>query len=106
MTLMDENDQMMGVIGLQVDVKSYDELIPAPVIEEPYSLSFINLYDENMNTIWWWGCASEQDEYISQTCSENYNKDQDYNTAFEIISNNIVNKEDNSYIQWKEPIKV
>jgi len=57
MALTDDQNEMIGVLGLQVDIKSYNELIPNPVIEMPYSLSFINLYDRDFNSIWWWGCT-------------------------------------------------
>ena len=35
----------------------YFDLIPKPVIEEPYSLSLINLYDSELKTVWHWGCT-------------------------------------------------
>lgn len=57
MALTDDQNEMIGVLGLQVDIKSYNELVPNPVIEMPYSLSFINLYDRDFNSIWWWGCT-------------------------------------------------
>ena len=55
--LLNEVGQTIGLIGLQVDITNYEKLIPEPVIEEPYSLSFINLYNSNLETIWQWGCT-------------------------------------------------
>ena len=63
-----ENDQgeTIGVIGMQLAMASYSELIPASALEEPYSLSLIALYDKNLEPIWWWGCAEESNTYISE----------------------------------------
>ena len=42
-----DNDtkEAIGTIGYQVELEMYERLIPSPVIEEPYSLSMINLYN-------------------------------------------------------------
>ena len=47
MAVKDNTGAEIGIIGLQFDIQEYIKLIPSPVIEEPYSLSFINLYDKN-----------------------------------------------------------
>ena len=54
--LKDENGYPVGVIGMQVKMSEYMQLIPEAVIEEPYTLSLIMLYDKNLNRMWQWGC--------------------------------------------------
>ena len=44
------------MIGLQVRIEEYQQLIPEAVIEEPYTLSLIMLYDRNLKRVWQWGC--------------------------------------------------
>ena len=51
--------EVWGVIGIQVKMDAYDRLIPSPVIEEPYQLSLISLYDHEFNRIWEWGCRGD-----------------------------------------------
>lgn len=89
--LVDDKEEMVGMLGIQVNIKSYGELIPSLVIEEPYSVSFINLYDRDLNTIWWWGCSSEEDEYLNEDCDKDYNKEQDYNRAIASIKTKLEN---------------
>lgn len=85
-----ENDQgdVVGLIGMQFANKLYLDLIPTPVVEEPYSLSLINLYDSDFQTIWHWGC----DE-----CPQNYA------TAIGLINEIIVDDQGNQFVQWQEP---
>ena len=59
----DTNGNALGLIGLQFETLEYEKLIPYTVIEEPYNLSFINLYDKSLNTIWHWGCNDCLQEY-------------------------------------------
>ena len=79
--LEDENGATFGVIGIQVDIASYEKLIPLSVIEEPYSVSFIGLYDVNFNPIWGWGCSENESKYIKELCDKEYNKYQDHDKA-------------------------
>ena len=72
--IVDDVGETIGVIGIQVKIASYSELIPSNIIEEPYSISFINLYNKELETIWWWGCSNEPDEYIKESCDKDYNK--------------------------------
>ncbi len=90
MAVKDNTGTEIGIIGLQFDIQEYIKLIPSPVIEEPYSLSFINLYDKNLNTIWHWGC----DDCL-----------QDYTTAEAIIRREFKDAGD-QFVQWKEPKQV
>ena len=62
MLLKDENERDIGVIGMQVKTSIYTELIPDTVIESPYELSMILLYDRNLNLIWDWGCKDSDCE--------------------------------------------
>lgn len=59
MALNDHHGKVVGVIGMQVDMSVYDRLIPSAVIEDPYSLSLISLYDKSMKRIWDWGCRGD-----------------------------------------------
>lgn len=61
--------------------------MPRPVLEEPYSLSFINLYDNELRTIWKWGCDD---------CA------QDYDRAMTKIDEEVA-KQGGVYVQWKDP---
>ena len=59
MQLKDHEGNFVGVIGIQLSMSEYDRLIPPAVIENPYSLSLISLYDKNLERIWEWGCKGE-----------------------------------------------
>ena len=59
----DINGNALGLIGLQFETKEYIKIIPFTVLEEPYNLSFINLYDKQMKTIWHWGCDDCLQDY-------------------------------------------
>jgi hypothetical protein len=48
-------------------MNDYEKLIPTPVIEENYPVSYIGLYDKNLNQIWKFGCTEED-------CNQNINK--------------------------------
>ena len=41
-----------GVIGIQLRHSDYDNLLPSPVLEEPYALSFITVFDTNWQLVW------------------------------------------------------
>ena len=41
----------------------YNLLIPEAMIEPPYELSMITLYDSKLNLLWdWWGCKDDDCE--------------------------------------------
>ena len=42
-----------GVIGLQLRQSDYDSLLPSTVLEEPYELSFIAVFDASTNDLIW-----------------------------------------------------
>ena len=42
----------VGVIGIQLRHSDYENLLPSPVLEEPYPLSFITLFDKDWNLLW------------------------------------------------------
>ena len=50
MTYWTKHDR--GLIGLQLSHSDYDNLLPSSVLEEPYSLSFITVFDKDWNLIW------------------------------------------------------
>lgn len=61
--------------------------MPQPVLEEPYSLSFINLYDSQLNSIWTWGCTDCPQDKIRAAAK----------VEAEIA------KQQDTYVQWPEP---
>ena len=63
--IQDVDGNPLGIIGLQFETNEYIKLIPFTVLEEPYNLSFINLYDKQMNTIWHWGCNDCLQDYTT-----------------------------------------
>ena len=63
-------DEPIGVIGYQVELAMYERLIPSPVIEEPYSLSLINLYNKDLEPIWSWNCPDCDDEITRAASTE------------------------------------
>ena len=40
----------------------YNLLIPEAMIEPPYGLSMITLYDSKLNLLWDWGCKAKKDD--------------------------------------------
>lgn len=50
MTYWTKHDR--GLIGLQLSHSDYDNLLPSSVLEKPYSLSFITVFDKDWNLIW------------------------------------------------------
>ena len=64
--------------------------MPTPVIEEPFGLSMINLYDSNLKTIWSRGCTDCEQDRIKAVA--------------------IIDKEfqvqGNTYVQWKKPKRI
>ena len=40
-------DQTVGVVGFQLNQKNYEYLLPAPILEPPYSISFISVLDKH-----------------------------------------------------------
>ena len=50
MTYWTKHDR--GLIGLQLSHSDYDNLLPSSVLEEPYSLAFITVFDKDWNIIW------------------------------------------------------
>lgn len=62
-SIRDVSGEPIGVIGMQFDNEMYYDLIPKPVIEEPYSLSLVNLYDADLRTVWHWGCTDCTQDY-------------------------------------------
>ena len=40
------------MIGIQLRHSDYNNLLPSPVLEEPYELSFISVFDKNWNLVW------------------------------------------------------
>lgn len=41
------DDQTVGVVGFQLNQKNYEYLLPAPILEPPYSISFITVLDKH-----------------------------------------------------------
>ena len=89
MPLKDERGNEIGIIGMQFAMNDYEKLIPTPVIEENYPVSYIGLYDKNLNQIWKFGCTEED-------CNQNINK------ASKLIEKQMVDTRGN-YVQWSEP---
>ena len=57
MLLKDSSGAVNGVIGMQVDITNvYDSLIPTALMEAPYMLSYIALYNKEVQRFWDWGC--------------------------------------------------
>ena len=57
MMLIDSDGKTnLGVIGMQVKMDDYNQLIPEAVIEEPYTLSLIMLYNKNLERMWRMDC--------------------------------------------------
>ena len=56
MQLLDSDGTILGVIGMQVKMEDYNQLIPEAVIEEPYTLSLIMLYNKNLERMWQMEC--------------------------------------------------
>ena len=50
MTYWTKHDR--GLIGLQLSHSDYHNLLPSSVLEKPYSLSFITVFDKDWNLIW------------------------------------------------------
>ena len=51
-------DQTVGVVGFQLNQKNYEYLLPAPILEPPYSISFISVLDKehyNETSKEWYG---------------------------------------------------
>ena len=66
-------DKISCLIGIQLDMKEYQHLVPMAILDAPYQLSMISLYDADFNEIWNYkeGPGSQQDhgkaqEYIQQ----------------------------------------
>jgi hypothetical protein len=47
------SDKLEGIIGLQLNQKDYDQLVPSTVLEEPYELSFIAVFDKKSDQLIW-----------------------------------------------------
>ena len=45
--------QVKGIIGLQLSQSDYDKLLPSTVLEEPYPLSFIAVFDKASGDLIW-----------------------------------------------------
>ena len=50
----DEPGVFKGVIGLQLKQSDYEELLPSTVLEEPYELSFIAVFENNTSNLIWY----------------------------------------------------
>ena len=59
----DVDGNALGLIGIQFETKEYIKIIPFTVLEEPYNLSFISLYDKQMKPIWYMGCDGCLQDY-------------------------------------------
>ena len=44
-------DQTIGVVGFQLNQKDYEYLLPTPVLEQPYAISFITVVESD-GEIW------------------------------------------------------
>lgn len=54
------------IIGLQFEQSDYFKLVPKPVLEQPYQVSMISLYDSEFNEVWSYGADSvESDGQVS-----------------------------------------
>ena len=42
-----------GVIGIQIKQKNYEKIIPTSVLEEPYQISFIAVFETNSTNLVW-----------------------------------------------------
>ena len=51
----DDEEYIEGLIGIQFDMNLYIELVPKPVLEEPYPLSMISLYNQDFEEVWFYG---------------------------------------------------
>lgn len=47
------SDKREGIIGLQLNQQDYDQLVPSTVLEEPYELSFIAVFDARTDALIW-----------------------------------------------------
>ena len=65
----------------------YDQLIPETVIEAPYEISMLLLYDANFNLIWDWGCKGSD-------CN-----DQNIDNA-QVIMSEVTKNSQGAYFQW------
>ena len=50
---IDPNNPTWGLIGLQLNQMDYDQLIPSTVLEKPYEISFIAVYEKSNNDLIW-----------------------------------------------------
>lgn len=71
----------------------YKLLIPEAVIEPPYKLSMITLYDSKLNLLWDWGCKKDDD------CEE-----YDFEKVKVMVDKEI--KQQGVYKQWEKPIEL
>ena len=72
-------------------MNEYIKLVPKPVLEEPYELSMISLYDANFNEIW----------YHEDINSPN----QDHDKA-QVRINEIWKFQNEKYVQWSIPQQI
>lgn len=45
--LRGKNEEKVGAIGLQLSQSSFYDLLPSTVLEEPYQLAFISIFESN-----------------------------------------------------------
>ena len=50
---LEGGEELAGIIGLQLSQSDYDELLPSTVLEEPYQLSFISVFDMRSGDLIW-----------------------------------------------------
>ena len=93
MQLLDSDGTILGVIGMQVKMEDYNQLIPEAVIEEPYTLSLIMLYNKNLERMWQMECRGSD-------CDK-----QDINQAADFIDQAIKQQSGDQagqYLQWEQ----
>ena len=86
-----QDNSIEGLIGIQFDMKKYIQLVPRSVLEEPYPLSMISLYDQDHREIWYYG----QDDDDPQS-----------HKNAQVRIDEIWEAQGGKYVQWEIPLEI
>ena len=86
-----QDNSIEGLIGIQFDMEQYKQLVPKTVLEEPYPVSMISLYDQDFEEIWYYG----QDDDDPQS-----------HKNAQVRIDEIWEEQGKKYVQWKTPLEI
>ena len=86
-----QDNSIEGLIGIQFDMVQYIQLVPRSVLEEPYPVSMISLYDQDFREIWYYG----QDDDDPQS-----------HKNAQVRIDEIWEAQGRKYVQWNFPLEI